>query len=77
MLLCSHNLAAFAKLDVRIPIKDLINAIRDEDEEKGVKLTAEATQRRATPSERKLAPQLIARSLTTNLFNASSRSQTN
>ena len=47
--------AALAKLNVKIPIEDLIKAIQDEDEAKRVKATAEATQRRAALSERKSA----------------------
>jgi hypothetical protein len=48
--------AALAKLNVDIPIEDLLKVIRDEDEARRVKLTAEATQRRATRSRRKSAP---------------------
>lgn len=48
--------AALAKLNVKIPIDDLIKAIHDEDEAKRVKVTAEATQRRAAVSKRKSAP---------------------
>ena len=35
--------AALAKLNVKIPIEDLIKVIQDEDEAKRVKVTAEAT----------------------------------
>ena len=48
--------AALTKLNVEIPIEDLIKVIQDEDEAKRVKVTAEATQRRAALSERKPAP---------------------
>ena len=48
--------AALAKLNVKIPIEDLIKVIQDEDEAKRVKVTAEATQRRAALSERMSAP---------------------
>ena len=48
--------AALAKLNLKIPIEDLITPIHEEDEAKRVKVTAEATQRRAAPSERKSAP---------------------
>ena len=48
--------AALARLNIKIPIEDIIKVIQDEDEAKRVKVTAEATQRRAAPSERKSAP---------------------
>jgi hypothetical protein len=48
--------AALAKLNVKIPIEDLIKVIHDEDEAKRVKVAAEATQRRAALSERKSTP---------------------
>jgi hypothetical protein len=48
--------AALAKLNVKIPIEDLIKVIHDEDEARRVKLTAEATQRRVALSKRKSAP---------------------
>ena len=48
--------AALAKLNVKVPIEDLIKVIHDEDEAKRVKATAEATQRRAALSKRKSAP---------------------
>ncbi len=44
--------AALAKLNVKIPIEDLIKVIHDENEAKRVKVTAEATQRRAAVSRR-------------------------
>ena len=68
--------AVLAKLNVKIPIEDLIEAIHDEDEAKRVRMTtADATQRCAAPSERKSMPPAL--DLTMNPANASSRSPTN
>lgn len=65
--------AALASLNIKIPIEDIIRVIHDEDKAKRVKVTAEATQRRAAISECK-----STRPLSGNyLANASSRSPTN
>jgi hypothetical protein len=48
--------AALAKLNVKIPIEDLVKVIHDEDEARRVKVAAEETQRRAALSECKSAP---------------------
>ena len=69
--------AALAKLKVDIKIEGLIKVVHDEDEAKHVKVAAEATQRRGALSKRESVPPLLARSLTMNLANASSRSPTN
>jgi hypothetical protein len=48
--------AALAKLNVKIPIEDLLKVIHDEDEAKRVKVTADAVKRRAVLSKRKSNP---------------------
>jgi hypothetical protein len=48
--------AALDKLNVKIPIEDLVKAIRDEDEARHVKLTAEATESITGQSKGKSAP---------------------
>jgi hypothetical protein len=72
--------AALHKLNVEIPVEDLIKAIHVEEDAKRVDFTAEATQYLAMLSKRKSAPDYawpLAHSLTTNLFNVSSRSSIN
>jgi len=48
--------AALAKLNIKIPIEDLLKVIHDEDEVKRVKVAPETTQRRAALSELALQP---------------------
>jgi hypothetical protein len=48
--------AALTKLNVKIPIEDLLKVIHDEDEAKRVEVTADAVQRRAALSKRKSNP---------------------
>jgi len=48
--------AALDKLNVKIPIEDLVKAIHDEEEAERMKLTAEAMERRAMPSKLALQP---------------------
>ena len=56
--------AALAKLNIKIPVEDLIKVIHEEDEAKRVKVTAaDATQRRAAMSERKSTPHSFTCSL--------------
>lgn len=51
--------AALTKLDIKIPMDDLLRAIHDEDEARRVKLTSDATQRRAALSKRKSSPRSL------------------
>lgn len=46
--------AALAKLDIQIPIEELLEAIHQEDEAARLKSTGEATKRRTALSSRKL-----------------------
>ncbi|KAF8886879.1 hypothetical protein CPB84DRAFT_1535611 [Gymnopilus junonius] len=48
--------AALAKLNINISIEDLLKVIHDEDEARRVKLTTEASQRRAALSMLALQP---------------------
>ena len=51
--------AEITKLNVKIPIEDLIKAIHDADEAKRIEATAEAIRRRAALFERKSAPHTL------------------
>ncbi|KAJ7253260.1 hypothetical protein C8J57DRAFT_1519555 [Mycena rebaudengoi] len=57
--------AALAKLNIRIPVEDVIKAVHREDEAKRatlchiVGLSAQATQRRAALSERNSTPESL------------------
>lgn len=46
--------AALEKLNVNVPVKDMVSAIREVDQAKRAKLANEATERRAALSTRKL-----------------------
>jgi hypothetical protein len=48
--------AALAKLNIKIPIENVMKAIHEEEEARRVEQTAEVTRRRAAPSKRELAP---------------------
>jgi hypothetical protein len=55
--------AALSRLNINIPIQDLIKIMREEDE---VRLATRATERRAMLSKHELAPDSLAPSFTTN-----------